>query len=662
MLDRLKRAWHLTLSTALALVFTAAGAQAQPSPPVPVEAFFKPASLQEAALSPNGRWLAALTAQPGRRVGLLVMDLDGKEATRFVEASPKDDVLWFSWVGDDWIACGLNSPTRRATGWLGDGLLAVKRDGSSSRLLIAREFENEDPMSRRRYLEPDHGFLSLGAPGTTEVVVGHWQFRNREFSHITLKILDVSTGAVRAMPGELPQASSWQFDGLGRPRVAWAFKEGQTTVYWADKSGTWSVLRQSPTYERPFEIVAVDGNDGLLVATAAPGDGSMELRSFDFAAKAPQKQAILATPGFDTPPREHHDRRSGELLGLTLYTDAATPLWFKPAMKALQEKADAKFQGSAVLLYCEPCDGKSRVVAFVYSDTDPGNYVVYQPQTDKWQLLGAVRADIDPRRMQAVELHRTKARDGRDLPVWVTRPRQATAGPAPAVVLVHGGPWVRGRTWRWDAEAQFLASRGYVVIEPEFRGSTGYGEAHARAGWKDWGGAMQDDLVDALRFAGAQGWADVKRACIMGASYGGYATLMGLVKDPDVYRCGIAYAGVSDPRNMFDFHWNDFTQSIRQFDLPVLLGDRVKDDAKFAANSPVVQVARIKSPLMLSHGGRDRRVPVDNSERMLEAMRKAGKSVEWVYYPEEIHGFFYDENRFDYYRKVEAFLAKHLKQ
>lgn len=648
----------------LALVFLATVvplvALAQPAP-VPVEAFFSPAKLQRASMSPNGRWLAALTSIPGRRLGFMMIDLDGKEASRFIEASPKDDVAWFTWVSDDWIACGLNSPGRRSIAWLGDGLLALRRDGSSSRLLIAREFEIEDPFSKRRYLEPDHAFLALGAPGTTEVIVGHWQFRNREFSHITLKAVDVATGAVRSLPSELPQASAWQFDAQGRPRLAWSVKEGQTTVYWADKLGKWSVLRQSPTYERPFDVLAVDGDEGLLVSTAAAGDGSMEIRRYDFAAKAPGKQAIVATPGFDTGVGERHDRRTGELLGLTLYTDASAPLWFKPEMKALQDKADAKFPGSAVLLYCQPCDGKARVVAFVYSDTDPGNYVLYHPQTDKWQLLGAVRPDIDPRQMQATELHRTKARDGRDLPVWVTRPRQSTPGPAPAVVLVHGGPWERGRFWSWSSEAQFLASRGYVVIEPEFRGSTGYGEDHARAGWKDWGGGMQDDLVDALGFAAKQGWADSKRACIMGGSYGGYAAMMGLVKDPDLYRCGIAYAGVSDPRNMFDFHWNNFTQSTRQFDLPVLMGDRVKDDAKFAANSPLVQAARIKAPLLLSHGGRDRRVPIDNSERMLDALQKAGKTVEWVSYPEEDHGFFFDENRIDYYRRVEAFLAKHLK-
>ena len=136
---------------------------------------------------------------------------------------------------------------------------------------------------------------------------------------------------------------------------------------------------------------------------------------------------------------------------------------------------------------------------------------------------------------------------------------------------------------------------------------------------------------------------------------------MGLVKDPDLYRCGIAGAAVSDPRFLYDFHWSDQTEGGREYDLPVVLGDKVKDAAILAAGSAVEQAGRVKAPLLLVHGRRDRRVPIENAERMLDALRKNNKQVDWVVYPEEGHGFFFPENRYDYYRKVEAFLAKHLK-
>lgn len=652
------------LVTVLVLAVAGSGAGAQAPAQVPVEAFFSPAKLQLARLSPSGRWMASLTAPPGRRVGFTIIDLDGKQPTSFIEASPKEDVTWFRWVSDDYLIFKLRSPVDRAVRGQGAGLMAVKRDGSSSRILIAREYEDEDPFQRKRYLKPDHFYLGRGAEGTTEVMIGQAQWRNQEYSHTVPKVLDVATGAARSLPGDVPRGTNFWFDTKGNARVVSFHNEGQVTTWWADKSGAWKQISKAPAYEQPFVPMVVDGDDGLLVTTAAAGDGSTEVRRFDLAAGKPSKAVLLATPGFDEDEDGIVDLRSGRVLGFSATTDAYTQVWLSPAMQALQTKVDNRFQGSVNAIQCEPCDGKSRILIYTYSDRDPGSYVVYTPEDDKWRLLGEVRPDIDPRRMTPLELVRTKARDGHDLPVWVTRPAPVggvAAKPAPAVVLVHGGPWMRGTAWRFDGERQFLASRGYVVIEPEFRGSKGYGVAHFRAGWKQWGQTMQDDVTDALRFAVAQGWVDKSRVCIMGASYGGYATLMGLVKDPDQYRCGVAFAAVSDPRFMYDFHWSDESESAREYDLPLLLGDRVKDAAMLAAASPLEQVARIKAPLLLSHGGRDRRVPIENAERMLEALRKNGKQVDWVLYPEEGHGFFYDENRYDYYRKVDAFLAKYLK-
>ncbi len=666
-----KAHWARLTLTGLLLVGASAQAPAQTpdraaSPPaaIPVEAFFSPAKLQQAALSSSGRWLAALTALPGRRVGFQIIDLDGKEPARFIEASPKDDVTWFRWVGDERLVFELSSPNDRSNDRGGNGLMAVQRDGSGTRRLIAREYENEDPFSKRRYLEPDHAYLAPAAPGRDEVIVGKWEWRNGQFSHITPLVLNITTGGTRTLLADGPRASDWFFDAQGRARVASQTEKGETTVWWADKNGVWREIVKAPSFEMPFMPFAADGDDDLLVTTRARADGSLQLRRFDFKTGLPETTPIVATPGFDTLDNTVFDRETGRVLGFTVTTDAVSQVWLSPSMKAMQAKVDAKFQGTVNTIQCSRCDGTGPVLVRVYADTQPASYVLYRPETDRWQLVGETHPDIDPRRMQPLEFHRTKARDGGDLPIWVTRPaasQRPDAKPAPAVVLVHGGPWVRGADWAWRREAQFLASRGYVVIEPEFRGSRGYGVRHYRAGFKQWGLTMQDDLTDALRFAVAQGWADGQRACIMGASYGGYATLMGLAKDPDQYRCGVAFAAVSDPRFMFDFHWSDLSSQTRQYNLPVLLGDREKDAPRFIATSPLEQVARIKAPLLLGHGGQDRRVPLDNATRMLDALRKNGKAVDWVEYKAEGHGFFFPENAYDYYRRVEAFLAQHLK-
>ncbi|MFO1253329.1 MAG: alpha/beta fold hydrolase [Inhella sp.] len=170
------------------------------------------------------------------------------------------------------------------------------------------------------------------------------------------------------------------------------------------------------------------------------------------------------------------------------------------------------------------------MVVHSWSDRQPGQLLLWRkaaPAGARWQLISSQQPGIEPKQMATLDLVRIKARDGRDLPVWLTKPADAQPGqPRPALLLVHGGPWVRHGHWRWDPMAQFLASRGYLVIEPEFRGSDGYGAAHLQAGNKQWGQAMQDDVADALLRAQKQGLAS-DQACILGGSYGGYCTLLG---------------------------------------------------------------------------------------------------------------------------------------
>lgn len=629
---------------------------------VPLEAFFKPTELSRAQLSPSGRYLAALRGGVAERIGFLISDLEGKEGSHFVSASPRDDVAWFRWVSDDWLVFGVSDPNYQGRGFIGSGLMSMSRDGKTSRQLIARDwYKKADDVQRRTVLTPAYRFLSLGAKDSLEVMVAqqHWDAAY-EYDYSTLHALNVTSGQLRSI--DTPKADSWFLDGNGVPRVLTRERAGQVTVSWFDPSSkTWLERFTAARNHLPWVPVAARDERKLLVRTA-DSQGYDQLREYDAAQNKLADTPMLTTPGFSSDIKPIYERSSDKLLGLDVMVDAATTTWLDPALAKLQAKVDAKLPGRVNLLQCSPCINPKRVLVFSYTDADPGMTLLYAPESDQWQMVGKARPDIAPERMAHMELFRPKARDGEDLPVWITRaPDLPASKPAPAVVLVHGGPWVRGTFWTWSAEAQFLASRGYLVIEPEFRGSKGYGVIHYRRGFKQWGLTMQDDVSDALKFAVDKGWVDPKRVCIMGASYGGYSTLMGLAKDPDQYRCGVAFAAVSDQRYMFDFHWNDFSDETRAYDLPELLGDRKKDEARFIATSPVEQVARIKAPLLLAHGGEDRRVPIQNAERMRDALEKAGKPVQWVYYPRAAHGFPLLEDELDYYRRIERFLAEQLR-
>jgi dipeptidyl aminopeptidase/acylaminoacyl peptidase len=285
----------------------------------------------------------------------------------------------------------------------------------------------------------------------------------------------------------------------------------------------------------------------------------------------------------------------------------------------------------------------------------------------RWQRLARVMSGVDPQAMASVELHRISARDGRELPVWLTVPpgRQAAKAGAggPAVVLVHGGPWLRGGQWEWRALEQFLASRGFLVIAPEFRGSTGYGHAHFRAGFRQWGRAMQDDLLDAAAWARSQGWAD--RFCIAGGSYGGYATLMGLARDGDFWRCGAAWAAVADLPLFLKGSLSvgdDVSEDGRRHTLPVMVGDPKMDAAMLDAVSPVKLAAQMRAPLLLAWGERDQRVPLAHADRLRRALREAGRPEPlWVSYPDEGHSWLQPENQIDFARRLEAFFNEHLR-
>jgi dipeptidyl aminopeptidase/acylaminoacyl peptidase len=233
------------------------------------------------------------------------------------------------------------------------------------------------------------------------------------------------------------------------------------------------------------------------------------------------------------------------------------------------------------------------------------------------------------------------------------------------VVLVHGGPFVRGVEWGFSHENQFLASRGYMVIEPEFRGSTGYGSKLFKAGWKQWGLAMQDDITDATRWAIAQGLADPNRIAIAGASYGGYATMMGLLREPGLYKAGINWVGVTDIELMYSIGWSDFMDADNpwvRFGMPRMIGDSAKDAEQLTATSPLKQAHRIKQPVLLAYGEEDYRVPLPHGTKMRDALISAGnKSVEWVQYEGEGHGWMLEKNDVDFWSRVERFLARHLK-
>jgi dipeptidyl aminopeptidase/acylaminoacyl peptidase len=250
-----------------------------------------------------------------------------------------------------------------------------------------------------------------------------------------------------------------------------------------------------------------------------------------------------------------------------------------------------------------------------------------------------------------------QSRDGLTIHGYLTLPLGREAKNLPAVVNPHGGPWARD-TWGFNPEVQFLANRGYAVLQMNFRGSTGYGRKFWEASFKQWGQKMQDDITDGVQWLVKQGIADPKRIAIYGGSYGGYATLAGVTFTPDLYAAAVDYVGVA---NMFTFlntippYWKPFLDMFHD-----MVGDPEKDKAMMAAVSPVMHADKIKTPLFVAQGAHDPRVNKAESDQMVEALKKRGVDVEYMVKENEGHGFHNEENRFDFYEAMEKFLDKHL--
>jgi dipeptidyl aminopeptidase/acylaminoacyl peptidase len=320
----------------------------------------------------------------------------------------------------------------------------------------------------------------------------------------------------------------------------------------------------------------------------------------------------------------------------------------------LQKSLEAAFAGSSVTVTSQTKDGRTALVR-VSSDRNPGDYYLFDTVTKKADFLLANRDWLDPDALHPMQAISFKARDGLAIHGYLTRPNGTAGQRLPLVVLPHGGPFGERDYWRFDEEAQLLASAGYAVLQVNFRGSGGYGRAFEHAGAREWGETMQDDLTDATRWAIAQGHADASKVCLYGASYGAYASLMGAAKEPDLYRCSAGYVGVYDLPMM---HTEGDTQEYASGEsfIQQWIGPR----AEIAAVSPTRMAERIKVPVFLAAGGEDRRTPIQHSRMMEQALRKAGTQVETLYYDTEGHGFFRPDHRREFYVRLLDFLSRSL--
>jgi dipeptidyl aminopeptidase/acylaminoacyl peptidase len=302
---------------------------------------------------------------------------------------------------------------------------------------------------------------------------------------------------------------------------------------------------------------------------------------------------------------------------------------------------------------------EDRLLVYANSDRYYGGYYFYDVKADKFEKLADFAPWLKEDNMSEMKPIQYTSRDGLTIHGYLTLPKGVDAKNLPVVVNPHGGPWARDG-WGFNREVQFLANRGYAVLQMNFRGSTGYGRKFWESSFKQWGRTMQDDVTDGVKWLIKEGIADSARVAIYGGSYGGYTTLAGVTLTPELYACAVDYVGVA---NMFTFmntippYWEPFREMFYE-----MVGDPKKDSLMLAEVSPVFHADKIRCPLLIAQGANDPRVNKGESDQMVDALRKRGLTVEYIVKDNEGHGFYNQENQFEFYGAMETFFEKHLKK
>jgi dipeptidyl aminopeptidase/acylaminoacyl peptidase len=630
--------------------------------PIPVADFFRVPAISGLRLAPGDRHIAAIR-EVGGRLNATVVDVATKKAlvvTNFRDA----DVTRLGWVTEGRLMFSLFDRTRGSGDQALAGLFVIERDGSGFRSLVERSGYTEGA----RQLPAGSSFHSRifenGKWSTDILVLVPSMQAQARFSSNVYRV-NTSTGQSSLMTlGGPGNAVEWVFDRNVVARVAVSQVEGNARLHYrADALQPWRMLLEVKRDEvtRSIRPLVFD-SAGTLYVSANAGQDNAAIYRFDPAAGQVEAEPVLAVKGFDLDGGLLFSGDGARLLGVAYDADRARTYWIEPKLAALQREVDRTLPESVNGLQLgdgEPGDGL--VLVSSYSDRDPGRYYLFEPVKKQIEQIAVQRPWIAPARMSPTRFFSYPARDGLPIPAQLTLPQTKGAGKSPLVVLHYGGPWVRPIEWRWDPVVQFLASRGYAVFMPAPRASRGFGARLFSAGWKQWGLAMQDDVTDGVRALIAEGLIDGDRVCIAGASYGGYLAMMGLVKEPRLYKCAVNWVGVTDPSFMFSVTWTDFNRvDSGRYDLPLLIGDPDKDREQFRRTSPVERAAEITQPVLMAYGGLDQRVPLVNGERMRSALAPHNKNVQWIVYPDEGHGWLRLEANVDFWTRVEAFLAASL--
>jgi dipeptidyl aminopeptidase/acylaminoacyl peptidase len=596
-----------------------------------MEDFFRSPEKSSFKISPNGNHIAYM--KPWKtRMNVFVMDMKNKKETRLT-SSEERGLYGFSWLTDKRIGY-------------------VKDDGGNENVhfyAVNIDVSNEIDLTPFKNVQariiddleddPDHIIIGLNKRSPQV----HDPYR--------INVNDGKMEMIAENPGNI---SGWMTDHDGKLRIA-ITNDGVNT----------SILHRKLESDKFESILTTDfkvsvsplfftfDNKNLYVASNRGQDKS-GIFKFDLI-NAKEGKLIFEHDEVDVSGLMYSRKRK-VLTGVSYTVAKNEMIFFDTWREDIQEKLEEKLPGYEVGITSFSKD-ETKAVVVSYSDKSRGTYYYYDVEKNKLTELGKASPWLNENHMAEMTPIKYTSRDGLTIHGYLTLPENSDGKNLPLVVNPHGGPWARD-TWGYNPQIQFLANRGFAVLQMNFRGSTGYGREFWEISFKEWGKSMQDDITDGVKWLIDEGIADPNRIAIYGASYGGYATLAGLAFTPDLYACGVDYVGVSNIFTLLETlppYWELGRQMMYE-----MIGNPETERDLLEAASPIFHVDSIRVPLFVAQGANDPRVKQSESDQIVEALKARGVEVPYMLKEDEGHGFYNEENQFDFYREMEKFLNKHI--
>ncbi|MCC4603850.1 alpha/beta hydrolase family protein [Xanthomonas campestris] len=632
-------AWMVAVSA-----WTSAGGVA--AEPPPAEAFVESGPISSPSMSPDGKHLAVSADLGDGNYALVVYRIADMQSTIMLRLPRYELPVRIAWVSDRRLVIGegrklgsLEEPVP-----MGE-IIATDLDGSNQRYVYGYQ-----QSTRNAGLERGFGYIE-GLPSRRN---GHFYMRRLSLDsrHSMLYDVDATTTTHRLIADIDVPDLRFVLDRDGVAQYAYGTDDNDTSLLFRRSGNGWTPLTQTQANWRPFTFA---DQPGRVYGWYSEAGGPAALVSSD--PDGQQRSVLASDPFYDV-----DDLQWGPVPAAPF---AARLGPGQPALRYFaQDDAQAQLHrslsqtlaGQYVDFVNFTEDGSSLLLK-AYSDRDAGAWYIFNRPTNTLKLVIKARKALPAAQMSERRMLRFQARDGLALDGVLTVPAAAAKGVAlPMILLPHGGPHADGDGWAFDTDAQFLASRGYLVLQVNYRGGQGRGPNFERAGYRQWGERIQDDLVDGVRWAIAQGLADPARICSYGASFGAYAAMMVQVKAPEMFRCAVGMAGIYDLQMMYSK--GDINRS--DYGLNYLERAIGRDPADLAAHSPVALAERIKAPVLLVHGEEDERAPFAQAKSLRAALTRSGNAPQWMAVPKEGHGFYKEDNQVAFYRTLEQFLASHL--